>query len=68
MGMVADQLKQMHDDLRKEKASITRSWSKRQEQIDMVMSGAAGVTGALQAFCPALPPIPQFELSQGGAE
>jgi hypothetical protein len=62
MSMIADQLQQMHDDLRKEKASITRSWSKREEQIEMVMFGTAGVAGALQAFCPALPPMPQFEL------
>ena len=62
MSMIADQLQQMQDDLRKEKASLTRSWSKREEQIEMVMFGTAGVAGALQAFCPELPPIPQFEL------
>jgi hypothetical protein len=68
MSMIADQLHQMQTDLRREKNSVTRSWSKRQEQIDMVMSGTAGFAGALQAFCPALPPMPQFELREGGAE
>jgi hypothetical protein len=65
MSMIADQLQQMQDDLRREKASITRTWSKREEQIEMVMFATAGVAGALQAFCPALPPMPQFELPSG---
>jgi hypothetical protein len=62
MSMMADQLRRMQEDLQKEKASITRSWSKREAQLELVMFGAAGVAGALQAFCPELPPMPQFEL------
>jgi len=64
MSTMADQLRTMQDDLRKEKAAITRAWSKREEQINLVMSGTASLAGALQAFYgPALPPIPQFELA-----
>lgn len=66
MGMIADQLNQMQEDLRKEKASISRSWGKRERQIEMVLSGTTGVRGALEAFCgAALPPMPQFELPAG---
>ncbi len=66
MGMIADQLNQMQEDLRKERTSITRGWGKREKQIEMVMSGTAGVVGTLQAFYgPSLPLIPQFELPEG---
>jgi hypothetical protein len=62
MSMIAEQLHQMQSDLRKEKASLARSWSKREAQIETILFGTAGLTGALQAFCPALPPMPQFDL------
>lgn len=62
MSMLACQLHQMQEDLRREKTSIMRGWSKREAQIELVMSGTAGIAGTLQAFCPALPPMPRFEL------
>ena len=69
MSMIADQLQQMQEDLRREKAAITRTWSKRQEQMNMVITGTAGLAGTLQAFYgPALPAMPQFELPAGGDE
>jgi hypothetical protein len=68
MRLVADQLNQMQVDLRREKSLITRSWSKREAQIGMIMSGAAGLAGTLRAFYPALPLIAQFKLVEGGVQ
>lgn len=69
MRMIADQMTQMQDDLRKERSWVTRSWAKRQQQLDLVMAGTAGLAGTLQAFYgPALPPMPQFELPVGSDE
>lgn len=63
MTLIADQLNQMQDDLRREKAAITRTWSKRQQQLETVMAGTAGLAGTLQSFYgTALGPMPQFEL------
>lgn len=69
INMMADQLQEMQEDLRREKAAITRTWNKRQEHLNMVMTGTAGLAGTLQAFYgSALPAMPQFELPAGGDE
>ena len=63
MTLIADQLNQMQDDLSREKAAITRTWGKRQQQLETVMASTAGLAGTLQSFYgTALGPMPQFEL------
>lgn len=66
---MAEQLNQMQTDLSKEKAAFARMWSKREQQIHSVLSGAASLTGTLQSLVgKSLPPVAQFELTNGGEE
>ena len=40
----------MHDDLAKEKKSITKQWAKREKQIENVMQSTVGMWGDLQGI------------------
>jgi hypothetical protein len=63
MATIAEQFEQMQADLVREKAAMNRTWAKREQQIETIVSSTAKFTGELQAlYGPALPQLPQFAL------
>jgi hypothetical protein len=53
----------MHTDLDAEKRAINKHWGRRQRQLDLLLSGAAGMYGDLQGIVEkALPEINGLEL------
>jgi len=53
----------MQADLAREKATMNRTWAKREKQIETIVSSTAKFTGELQAlYGPSLPQLPQFAL------
>jgi hypothetical protein len=63
MTTIAGQFQQMQADLMREKAAMSRSWAKREKQIEAIVSNTARFTGELQAlYGPSLPELPQFQL------
>jgi hypothetical protein len=53
----------MHTDLDAEKRAINKHWGRRQRQLDLLLSGAAGMYGDLQGIVgKSLPEIDGFEL------
>jgi hypothetical protein len=53
----------MHTDLDAEKRAINKHWGRRQRQLDLLLSGAAGMYGDLQGIVgKSLPEIEGFEL------
>lgn len=63
MSTIAEQFMQMQNDLTKEKASMTKSWAKREKQIGLIVATTAKFRGGLEAlYGSALPELPSFEL------
>jgi hypothetical protein len=63
LATIAEQFQQMQADLVREKATMNRTWAKREKQIETIVSSTARFTGELQALCgPALPELSQFAL------
>jgi len=63
MATIAEQFEQMQADLAREKASMNRTWAKREKQIETIASSTAKFTGELQAlYGSSLPALPQFAL------
>jgi len=59
----------MKNDLDQEKRAITRSWAKREKQIERVITNTAGMYGDVQGIIGAsLPEITLLELNEGGEE
>ena len=50
IGAIVEKFTDMHDDLHKERKTITRLWAKREEQIHAVMEATAGMYGDLQGI------------------
>ena len=62
MATIAEQFQQMQADLAREKAAMTRTWAKREKQIETIVSSPK-FTGELQAlYGSSLPELPQFAL------
>ena len=40
----------MHEELDKEKRAITKQWAKREQHLELLLSGAAGMYGDLQGI------------------
>ncbi|MCH8003196.1 MAG: hypothetical protein IH934_01065 [Nanoarchaeota archaeon] len=56
----------MMDDLQKEKRSISKSWSKREKQIEQAIFGIAHMYGDMQGIIgSSLPEIKSLEMSEG---
>ena len=47
---IVEKFSDMHDDLEKERKTITKLWAKREEQIDRVMQATVGMYGDLQGI------------------
>src|SRR6266550_1513659 len=63
MATIGEQFQQMQADLTREKATMNRTWAKREKQIETIVSSTAKFTGELQALCgPSRPQLPQFVL------
>jgi hypothetical protein len=69
MATIADQFQQMQADLAREKAAMSRTWAKREKQIETIVSSTARFAGELEAlYGPSLPQLPRFDLPDGGVE
>lgn len=64
---IVEAFKSMREDLEQEKRAITKSWSKREKQIERVIMTTAGLYGDMQGIV-TLPEIKSFELSSGDSE
>jgi len=54
----------MHKELQKEKRAITKSWAKREKQIEQVIYGVSGMYGGMQGILgSSLPEIKSLEMS-----
>lgn len=50
IGAIVEKFTDMHDDLHRERKTMTRLWAKREEQIHAVMEATAGMYGDLQGI------------------
>jgi hypothetical protein len=50
MEAIVEKFSEMHEDLAKERKTMTRLWAKREEQIRRVISSTAGMYGDLQGI------------------
>ena len=50
-------------DAKREKAAMSRTWAKREKQMETIVSSTAKFTGELQAlYGPSLPELPEFQM------
>jgi hypothetical protein len=50
LATIAEQFQQMQVDLGREKTAMTRTWAKREKQIEAIVSSTAKFSGELQAL------------------
>jgi hypothetical protein len=63
---IVEAFKSMKEDLDQEKRAITRTWAKREKQIERVINNTAGMYGDIQGIIGAsLPEIKILELDEG---
>ena len=63
MATIAEQFQQMQADLAREKAAMSRTWAKREKQIETIVSSTAKFAGELHAlYGPSLPELPEFQM------
>ena len=61
LATIGDQFQQMQADLTRERATMNRTWAKREKQIETIVSSTAKFTGELQAlYGSSLHELPQF--------
>ncbi len=66
---IVEAFKLMKEDLDQEKRAITRTWAKREKQIERVITNTAGMYGDIQGIIGAsLPEINMLELDEGEEE
>ncbi|MCP3678437.1 MAG: DUF2130 domain-containing protein, partial [Deltaproteobacteria bacterium] len=66
---IVEAFKLMKEDLDQEKRAITRTWAKREKQIERVITNTAGMYGDIQGIIGAsLPEINMLELDEGDEE
>ncbi|MFQ5328588.1 MAG: DUF2130 domain-containing protein [Thermodesulfobacteriota bacterium] len=66
---IVEAFKSMKEELDQEKRAITRTWAKREKQIERVITNTAGMYGDVQGIIGAsLPEIAMLELDEGEEE